>query len=221
MRPHPGYRIITTIACAVLFAAFILFLLVSLSLTIIRPIYLLTFRDAKISGTPLTIAKQLRFGVWGVCAVGDLFPDEPLCFGPQLGYAVPAYLAEVVQVSQTVLDTVQKALLVVLVLHPVVAGLALLNLFFSIMLAIFSTTQALAVINLVIAVITAIFASVSMGIDIALILVARSKLKDLDQFSFAVDFGNAVWIVVAGVALNWTAVVLLSARACYCLGINR
>jgi len=221
MKPHPGYRIITSIACAVLFAAFVLFLLVSLSLTIIRPIYLLTFRNANTPGTPLTIATQLRFGVWGVCAIGDLFPNEPLCFGPQLGYEVPEYLAELVNISQTVLDTVKKALLVVLVLHPISAGLAFLNFCFSIMLAIFSTTQALAVINLVIAIITAVCASVSMAIDIALIAVARNKLKELDQFSFTVDFGNAVWMVVAGVALNWIAVVLLSARACYCLGVNR
>jgi len=222
MRPHPGYRIITSVASGAIFVAFLLALLVSLSLPVIRPIYLFVVNDVGGSSRrPVAAAAQLRFGVWGVCAI-DAFPGGPICFGPKLGYEVPEDLAAIAQVSQSILDTVESALLAVLVLHPVVAGLGFLNLCFSIFLSIFSAEQALAIVNLVIAVTTAFVATASMAVDIAIITAARSNLQDLQRrFAFEIEFGNAVWISIAGVSLNWMAVVLLSARACYCLGIRR
>jgi len=222
MRPHPGYRIITSVATGTIFFAFLFALLVSLSLTIIRPIYLFAIHDVGgPSRQPAAVAAQLRFGVWGVCAI-YAFPGGPLCFGPKIGYNVPEDLAAIAQVSQTVLDTVESVLLAVLVLHPIVAGLGFLNLCLSIFLSIFSAEQALAVVNLAIALITALVATTSMAVDIAIITLARDNLHDLQRrFTFEIEFGNAVWISIAGVSLNWLAVVLLSARACYCLGIQR
>lgn len=60
-----------------------------------------------------------------------------------------------------------------------------------------------------------------MAIDLTLVLVARSRLPSLGTLSIAVDFGNGVWMTVTGVVLTWIGVVLLSARACYCLGVGR
>jgi hypothetical protein len=67
-KPLARYRFISFLTCALLAIAFILFLLVSLSLTIIKPIYLFSFRSTAPVNQPLSIATELRFGIWGVCA---------------------------------------------------------------------------------------------------------------------------------------------------------
>jgi len=62
------YPLVSFITCLLTFSAFILLLLVGLSLPIIKPIYLFTFHAKPSFGQPLSIATELRFGVWGVCA---------------------------------------------------------------------------------------------------------------------------------------------------------
>ena len=63
------YNALIVVTVVLLFAAFLLQLLVALSLPIIKPVYLL----AVVSATrdrivPTAIATELRFGVWGYCA---------------------------------------------------------------------------------------------------------------------------------------------------------
>jgi hypothetical protein len=45
------------------------------------------------------------------------------------------------------------------------------------------------------ALLTAIVSSVTLAADIALVVVARSKVKDLTIAQFGVNFGNGVWMV--------------------------
>jgi len=71
------------------------------------------------------------------------------------------------------------------------------------------------------ALLTAIVASITLAADLALIIVAMGKVKDLTIAKFEVDFGNGVWMVVTAVILTWIAVIVLSARACYCLGVRK
>ena len=120
-------------------------------------------------------------------------------------------------VSPETVTVIEDALIVVLVLHPVVAGLA----FLSVISSLFLASHAFSIFTLILTIITALVASVSMAIDLALVLVARNRLSTLGTFSIAIEFGNGVWMIVTGVILTWIAVVLLSARACYCLGVRR
>lgn len=67
-RPLQHHRIVSTCSFVLLFIAFILFLLVALSLPIIKTIYLLTLKAKVAPGQPATsIGTELRFGVWGMC----------------------------------------------------------------------------------------------------------------------------------------------------------
>lgn len=135
-----------------------------------------------------------------------------------LGYNVSSFVdLSDAGVSPTIVTVIEDALLVVLVLHPVVAGLAFLCVGSSLFLA----SHAFSIFTLILTIITAIVASVSMAIDLALVIIARSRLPTLGTFALAIDFGNGVWMIVTGVILTWIAVVLLSARACYCLGVRR
>lgn len=135
-----------------------------------------------------------------------------------LGYNVSSFIdLSEAGISPDIVTVVEDALLVVLVLHPVSAGLALLSLISSLFLA----SHAFSIFTLILTIINALVATVSMAIDLALVLVARSRLPSLGTFSLAIDFGNGVWMVVTGVILTWIGVILLSARVCYCLGVRR
>ncbi|KAF9560987.1 hypothetical protein CPC08DRAFT_707710 [Agrocybe pediades] len=213
------YRNVSLIACFLLFCAFVLFLLVSLSLTIIKPIYLLVLRSTVSTDLALSLATQLKFGVWGVCTGSSLEPLDGICYGPRLGYTVPSYVIKILDLNPDLVSIVEKALTTLLVLHPVACGLCLLSLLFSLFLA----SHAFSIFTLILAILTAIVSSTILGIDLALVIVAKSKLKDLanESIHLDIDFGNAVWMIVAAVALSWLAVIALSARACYCLGVRR
>ena len=63
-----------TVTGFLLFGAFLLFLLVALSLPILKSIYLLEIRS-KTSQIETTVATRLRFGVWGFCASRFVSPS--------------------------------------------------------------------------------------------------------------------------------------------------
>ena len=135
-----------------------------------------------------------------------------------LGYNVSSFIdLNDVGISPDIVTIVEDALFVVLVLHPVSAGLALLSLIFSLFLA----SHVFSIFTLVLTIINALVATVSLAIDLALVLVARSRLPSLGILSIVIDFGNGVWITVTGVILTWIGVILLSVRACYCLDVRR
>jgi hypothetical protein len=139
------------------------------------------------------------------------------CFGPKLGYDVPDYIAKTVGLSPTLLAVIQKALLGVLVLHPIVAGLMFLNLIASLFLA----SHSISIVVLTFTIITTILATAALTIDLGLVLAAKAELKTIQSVQFEIVFGNGVWLILTAVLLSWLAVVALSARACYCLGVRR
>ncbi|KAF8663646.1 hypothetical protein AX16_000888 [Volvariella volvacea WC 439] len=221
-RPLARHRVVSVLAFLLLLFAFILLLLVAVSLPLVKPVYLLSL-ESTATGQPLTsIATELRFGVWGVCASSalreaTLLRNPGVCFGPRLGYDVPLDIAALVGISPALLNIIQHTLLVILVLHPVSAGFS----FLGFLASLFLGSHALAIINLIISIITAILTSIVFSIDLALVLVARSQIKDIDTFHFAVEFGTGVWMVMAAMILTWLAVITLSARACYCCGVRK
>ncbi|KAJ3575273.1 hypothetical protein NP233_g1198 [Leucocoprinus birnbaumii] len=224
VRPLQEYRIISIVACTFLLTSCILLLLVGLSLPIIKSIYIIKVQSTANIGPPTTVATQLRFGVWGVCAYSDLEQPTPLgenglCFGPMLGYVVPPEITSLIGLSPDIINAVEVSLRVILVLHPVAAGLALITFFTSLFLA----SHAVSIFTLFLAVVAALLATVVFGIDLALVLIVKNALKNLLNLNlkFDVAFGGGVWMVLVGVILLWTSVCLLSARACYCCGISR
>jgi len=137
-----------------------------------------------------------------------------------LGYTVPNYVITTLNLNSSIVDVVEKALLTLLVLHPIAGGLCLFSLFFS----LFLTSHAFSIFTLFLTIVTSLVSSLVLAIDLALVLVAKSKLNALattQSLHFAIDFGNGVWMILAAVILTWFAVIALSARACYCLGVRR
>ncbi|KAJ7670255.1 hypothetical protein B0H17DRAFT_204755 [Mycena rosella] len=220
-RPLAAYRILSWICIGLLFTAFLLSLLVGLSLPIIKPIYLLRFYSTR-TGQPATnVATELRFGVWGVCANSVLneptfFSDTALCFGPQLGYVVPDDIITLLNINVTLVQFVLKGLLVVLVLHPIAAGLSLVTLVSSLFLA----SHSISILALVLSIVTALVSTAVFAVDLALVIIAKSQVKQITTVQFAIQWGNAPWMGLTAVILTWLAVIALSARACYCFGVR-
>ncbi|KAF7324289.1 hypothetical protein MSAN_02527600 [Mycena sanguinolenta] len=193
-------------------------LLIGLSLPIIKQIYLLKVSSTS-QGQPATsVATELRFGVWGVLNEPSLFSDTAECFGPMLGYTVPADIIALTGVSTSIVNAVLKSLLVILVLHVVAAVLSLVTLASSLFLA----SHKLSILSLVFAIITAIVSSVVFAIDVAIVVVAKQQVPTLaaNGLQFAIGWGNGPWLGLVAVILTWMAVIVLSMRACYCLGVR-
>lgn len=148
-------------------------------------------------------------------------PNNPgKCFGPKLGYTIPADIIDQASragISSSVVGILLHGLVVLLVLHPVAAGLSFLTFINSLFLG----SHAVSIVALILSVITALVSTIVFAIDLALVLVAKSKVKSISVGNFEVNWGNAVWMVLAATILTWIAAILLSARACYCCGIRR
>lgn len=161
--------------------------------------------------------------IFNICIViSDLNPpnwysNPGLCYGPRLGYDIPDYISDIAGVPRQIVQVVQHALLAVLVLHPIAAGFATVSFLSSVFLA----SHAFSIFSLILAIITAILTSVVFAIDVSLVAIAEDQVDDLSNFHFDVLFGNGVWMVLVAVAFSWAAVISLSARACYCLGVRR
>ncbi|KAK7691753.1 hypothetical protein QCA50_005154 [Cerrena zonata] len=221
-RPLVAYRGTSIFAFLFLLASFVLFLLVAISIPIIKPIYLFIFDFGVQEGQPQTsIATDIRFGVWGFCASSNLnlptvFENDGSCTSPRLGYDIPEDLLALTGHPELA-NSVLKGLTVLLVLHPVCAGLAFLGMFTSLFLA----SHCMSILSLLITVVTAIVSSVVLAADLALTIVARDRVSNLTSGIVTVGWGNGVWMVVAGVACTWFSVILLSAVACRCCGYRK
>lgn len=110
-----------------------------------------------------------------------------------------------------------KALTVLLVLHPVVAGLSMLGMFTSLWIA----SHPMLIFSLIVTIINVILSTVVLAVDIALVVVAKNEVSQLTQYNLTVSFGNAVWIVLVGAIMSWVGLILLSVPVCGCCGVGR
>ena len=78
-RVHPGKRrrhtAIVGLAITLLVTSFVLLLLVSISLPILKAVYLFTLEAKDVEDLlPTSIGTEVRFGVWGYCATRCVYP---------------------------------------------------------------------------------------------------------------------------------------------------
>jgi hypothetical protein len=147
----------------------------------------------------------------------SIFTNHGDCIGPKLGYTIPDSISTNIGLPDGVAEAVTGSLLAVLILHLVAAGTS----FFTLLSSLFLASHAMSIVALVMSVLSALLGTLMFAIDLALVVIVKDKLPDLTNQGFAVAFGNAVWLALAAMVMTWVAVVLLSARACYCLGVRR
>lgn len=217
------YRCAAGLCFIALLAAFVLYLLPALSIPIIKPIYLFQINFKTAASQPATsIATNLRFGVWGACAssvldLPTIFTNDGECTPVQIGYTIPPELITAAGYPVDVVNAVKKSLTLLLVLHPVAAGLS----FVTLLASMFLRSQYMTILALIGGIITAVVGSIVLAADLALGIVANRKLHDEFGDMLSVTFGDAVWMIVAAVAMSWLGVITMSAVACRCCGIRR
>jgi len=222
-KPLVHYRAISLAAFILLSIAFILFLLVAISIPLIKTIYLLKINAAQNPNQPATgIASTIKLGVWGFCATSvlDGVTNYGECFGPRLGYTLPADVVSLLHLPAVVVDVLLGVVAAVLVLHPIAAGLS----FLAFLNSLFLGSHGISIFALIWSIATALISTLVFVVDLVIVVIAKSKVKGIRGTvgqNISVDWGNAVWMMLAGVIFTWTAVFLLSARACYCCGVSR
>jgi len=76
------------------------------------------------------------------------------------------------------------------------------------------------IFSLVITIICAILSTVVFGIDVAIVNVARTGVKEVlgENTNISILYGREIWMSLAAVILLWGAVVSHSVVSCYCCG---
>lgn len=209
-----------------LFSAWLLLLLVSLSLPIIKTIYILEVKSKAALPVQTSVATSIRFGVWGMClgaykfgTSGATWDNTGMCTAPRLGYSVDdAVLQLTGQVGLAKIAL--TALMGVLVLHPIACGLAFISLLAS-LITTWNPIRSLNVISLISVILAAVSTTIVFVIDVILIPIARTKVEEATKGSLTVSFGNAAWMTLAAAVVLWFGVIGASAIACGCCGCGK
>ncbi|KAI0831452.1 actin cortical patch SUR7/pH-response regulator pali [Trametes gibbosa] len=198
-----------------LFAAFLILLLVSLSLPIIKSIFLFqlvanssaSFLDSSASG-------EARFGVWGYCT-------SAITVDTQLGYQFDSTVANALHVSGFS-DTISRTLSAVLVLHPIACALTFLALLASLFITSrrspYTVSRPAALTTLLVALLAAVIATVIFLLDVIFVAVVRHKINDKSHGILQLSWGNAVWMTLGATVALWGSVVSSSMGLC---GVRR
>jgi len=194
-------------------AGFILLLLVSLSVPIIKTISLLNIAANIRAGVTNTgVSGGLKFGLWGYCVsditasvIGISQTRNGYCSRSKLGYSVDNQILDTVGLDN-LNDIISRGLTFVLVLHPIACGLAFLALIFALML-LFRPARLASAMALVFSVLAAIVATVAFAIDIALTTIARNKVSDATDGNLKVTYGAVPWMTLGAMVALWGAAV--------------
>ncbi|KAF8610207.1 hypothetical protein BDV93DRAFT_540074 [Ceratobasidium sp. AG-I] len=194
-------------------AGFILLLLVSLSIPIIKTISILNIAANIRAGVTNTgISGGLKFGLWGYCVsdikasiVGISQTQAGHCSRSKLGYSVDNQLLNTLGLDNLD-DIMARGLTFVLVLHPIACGLAFLALVFALML-LFRPARLASAMALVFSVLAAIVATVAFAIDIALTTVAKNKVSNATDGNLKVTYGAVPWMTLGAMVALWGAAV--------------
>ncbi|CAE6416382.1 unnamed protein product [Rhizoctonia solani] len=195
------------------FAGFLLLLLVSLSIPIIKTISILNIATNLQAGSITTgISGGVRFGLWGYCVseiTASVFGFDQTragyCSRSRLGYDIDSQLLQLLGLDD-LNDIVSRGLTFVLVLHPIACGLAFLALLFALMLLCRPARLASAM-ALVFSVLAAIVTTVAFAIDVALTTIARNKVRDATDGNFVVTYGAIPWMTLGAMVALWAATV--------------
>ncbi len=214
-RPLKQHRAISLTTSAFLVTSFVLFLLVGLSLPIIKSLYIFEIKFETRPDQPVTsVANTLRFGVWGLCAISEL--NTRSCIGPQIGYTIPQEVLDLTGFP-AVVDALADGITALLVLHLVSAGLAFIGAFTS----LFLESQAMCIASLITSVFTVLIALLVFAVDLALALIGKQRVGPLTDFNYTANWGPAVWMVLAAVILSFVGMILMSVVVCRCCGVGR
>ncbi|PVF97017.1 hypothetical protein CPB86DRAFT_735665 [Serendipita vermifera] len=208
-----------------LVTAFLLQTCTSLSLPIVKSIYLFSIHIQ--TSAAVVNEGEIRIGLWGFCFLTEFTEDvltEGTCSPIRVGYTIPEAVISQIGLSPYLYDLFSNVLSAFLIVHPVVATLTLIT----IVTSLFPFIRATRVLCLILNIISAILSTIVAGIDLSIIIIARNKLAALESapgnpaaslgLDVAIGFGPAPWMGLMAVFALWLAVVTGSILLCSCCG---
>ncbi|KAF7304794.1 hypothetical protein MKEN_01193500 [Mycena kentingensis (nom. inval.)] len=212
------------ITAPALFVAWLLFLLVTLSVPIIKSIFLFRITAAAQSSFLSSSAQaSADFGVWGYCTsgvdvsiVGVDHDSAGECSKPHLGYTFDSTVAKALNVDGLE-NSISKSLTAVLALHPVVVVLSFIALVCSLFMyrrGANGTSRLPSLFTFTATLVTAIFATIVTLIDIILVAVVRHKVRDATESHLSLSWGNGPWMALAATILIWIALIASATGVC-------
>jgi len=199
------------------FAAFLLLLLVTLSVPIIKDIYLFrltpnaSFSNNLVSGA----SGSVKFGIWGYCtsglkgsALGFTKTVANECSPKKLGYSIDGRVSQLLGVDRFV-NITSKALTAVLVLHPIACGLAFIAMVLSFIMArpTNGTTRFSSLMTLIANLLAAFLTTAVFVIDVVLVAVVRHHVRDETRNNVTAKYGNGVWMVLGAMIALWLGII--------------
>lgn len=197
-----------------LFIAFLLLLLVSLSVPITKSIYLFQLLANVSAGILKTgVSGSVKFGVWGYCTsgvdlsvLGSQHDSAGGCSKVGLGFTFDQTLANALHVSGFE-NLISRTLTAVLVLNPIACGLTFLALIVSlgaVRSGSSGTSRVASLFALSASILAGLVTSI-VFIDIGLVATVRSKVKNDTSGDLQLNWGNAVWMVLGATLLIWAS----------------
>jgi len=207
-----------------LFIAFLLLLLVSLSIPVTKTIYLFQLLANVSSGLLKSgVSGSVKFGVWGYCfsgvdvsVLGSQHDTAAECSKAKLGYTFDQTLGNALHVSGLE-NLISRALTVALVLNPVACALTFLALIVSLGMARRGSSGASRVASLftlAVGILAGLITSIIFFIDIGLVASVRSKVKNDTSGDLQLNWGNAVWMVLGAALAIWASLIGACAGVC-------
>ena len=132
-----------------------------------------------------------------------------------MGYKIPDSILEITGYPELA-KAVLEGLTVLFVFHPVVAALS----FAGAATSLFLSSHAMLITSLIFTIINTFLSSIVLAVDIAIVIIAKTRVPGLTGGNFDIEWGNGVWLVLVGVALSWLGMILLSIPVCGCCGVR-
>ncbi|KZT11246.1 uncharacterized protein LAESUDRAFT_720453 [Laetiporus sulphureus 93-53] len=208
--------------------AFLLLLLVSLSVPIINIIYLFHLVGHDTSGF-LNADGSAWFGVWGYCVsaldvsvLGYNDSTGASCSKVTLGHDLsPAVLAALKLTGVNLSSgAISRATSAILVLHPIACGFAFIPLVSSLFLLRRRpvpgdrVSRCGGIYTLVGSLFAAVLITIVFLIDVILVAVMRRKVDAGSDGALTLNWGNAVWMTLGATVALWLATAGASAAVC-------
>ncbi|CAA7271790.1 unnamed protein product [Cyclocybe aegerita] len=199
------------------FIAFLLLLLVSLSAPIINTVFLFRL-SANVSSSLFRsgASGSVQFGVWGYCisaikvaVIGINRATDGRCSSTRLGYTFDSTVADALNADE-LLDLISKTTTAALVLHPIACGFTFLTLLISLFIlrrGSNGTSRLPSLITLGVGGLAAVLTSVVFLIDVIFVAVVRNRVRDASDDNLDVVWGNAVWMTLGATVALWLSLI--------------
>lgn len=197
----------------IFFAAFLLLLLVSVSLPITKSITYFTLTAGFDAGAISSgVSGGVSFGNWGWCTtplVVEVFgidrtePGE--CSEAKIGWTIDQRLVDLLHL-EGLQDAVNSGLTLALVLNPIACGITFLILLFVLWFA-WRQTRLSAIIGVCVGVVAAILTTIAFVIDIVVMTLVKKNVENVSS-NFHVTYGQTTWMTLVAMILTWIGIIL-------------